>query len=162
MTEEQRKVRQFFEKFVGKSVNYTLSMFGVGMCVFFFLLFCMFPIQALLKDDFRAMLFLGAVVGPLAGQLRIQPYSVYAVEQKSIPIMEFLKYHPIDPKEVKKMRMFYMVRFMGKLLPFCMLAQIPITIWDGYTLGWINVAYIFLVAFVYPVGLNVLSIYFEK
>ena len=162
MTEEQRKVRKFFEKLVGKSVNYTLSMFGTGMCVFFFLLFCMMPLQGLIEEDMYAMLFLGIVVGPLAAQLRIQPYSVYAVDQKSIPMTEFLKYHPIDLKEVKKMRIFYAVRFMGKLLPFCMLAQIPITIGDGYMLSWINFVYIFLVAFVYPVGLNVISIFLEK
>ena len=162
MGEEQKNVRKFFEKFVGKSVNYTLSMFGVAMCVFFLLLFCMFPIQGLLKEDVRALLFLGAVVGPLAGQLRIQPYSMYAIEQKAMQIAEILKYHPIDPKEVKKMRIFYVVRFMGKLLPFCMLAQIPITIFDGHTLSWMNFVYIFLVAFVYPVGVNVISIVLEK
>ena len=137
-------------------------MFGTGMCVFFFLLFCMFPVQEFSEGDFGAMIFLGTVVGPLAGKLRIHPYSVYMQEQKNICMTEFLKYHPIDPKEVKKLRIFYLVRFMGKLLPFCLLAQIPVTILDGYDLNWLNFMYIFFVAFVYPVGLNVLSICLEK
>lgn len=164
MNREQSKVKKFFHKFIGNMVNHILSWFGVGFCVLLLGVASLLPVQ-IIFDDFQesiSMLLLIVVCGPLAGSLRIMPYQSYGISPNDRRVSEILKYHPINRTEIKKLECMVLIRFMAKVAAVCMLLQMSVAFYEYGGLSWVNVLYIFIVMFLYPFGVNALSIYLEK
>lgn len=164
MKVEQPKVRKFFQKFTSNTINNTLSWLGAGLSTGVLVLMSFLPVQLIIEDlqGNMSLLLLIVVCGPLAGSLRIMPYQSYGTSPNNRKVSDILKYHPIDRTEIKKMEVYYLARFMAKVAVVCMLVQIPVTFYEYGGLSWANFAYIFVAIFFYPVGINVLSICFEK
>lgn len=168
MNIEEKKVREFFDEIANKGVFNSMVWIGCGFCVCFLVMLCFAPVQDMWiayldADEGSIMLMLILIIiGPSAAWLRIQPYTLYNENQRNRKVSELLQYHPIDPKEVKKLRIFYMARFMAKVAAVCMLVQIPITLGEYEMLSWTNFVYIVVVAFLWPVGFNVVSIVLKK
>ena len=165
MNPEQRKVREFFKRYQNKDTKSWATWFLICFFVFIMLIACVVPVQAYteVKDSGDAILLVMLTfVGPAVACMRIQPYTMYMENQKGRQIFDLIKYYPIDKKEIKKMKTIYMIRFMTKLLPFCMLAQIPATIYDYGKLSVLNFLYILAIAFVWPVIMGMFAIWTER
>ena len=165
MNLEEVKTREFFKKLQKADANSWASWFFVGLCLLFLVSGCGVPAQAYVeaKDDAEfLMIVIVSFVGPLTAYMRINPLTVYTENQKGRAIFDLLKYYPVDKKEIKKFKIICMTKFMAKVLPFCMLIQIPATLYDYGKLSIINFLYIFVVAFVWPLVWNFVSICLEK
>lgn len=165
MNAEETKVREFFKKFQKIDTNSWAAWFFVGLGLLFLVIGCTAPAQAYLDIEDEAgklMLVIISFVGPLTAYMRINPLTVFTENQKGRTIFDLVKYYPIDKKEIKKLKIIRMTKFMVKVLPFCMLAQIPATLYDYGTLSINNFLYIFVLAFVWPVVFNVVGILIEK
>ena len=165
MNSEQVKVKNYFDKFKKIDANSWASWFFVGFGLLFLVLGCAAPAQAYweAKDDGDfLMIVIVSMVGPLTAYMRINSLTLYTENQKGREILDLLKYHPIDRKEIKKYKIICMTKFMAKVLPFCMLAQIPATLYEYGKLSFINFLYIFIAVFVWPVLFNIVGIIFEK
>ena len=162
---EKIKVNKFFDNFKKIDPNSWASWFFVGLCLLFLVLGCAAPAQAYweAKDDGDfLMIIIVSMVGPLTAYMRINSLTLYTENQKGREILDLLKYHPIDRKEIKKYKIICMTKFMAKVLPFCMLAQIPATLYDYGKLSIINFLYIFVAVFAWPIIFNIVGIIFEK
>lgn len=164
---EQKKIQKFFKDFIKDNWRSGGVWFLQGLFVFLFLIACMMPVQeyfggATEEQVDRIMLVVVGALGPAIAYMRIQPYTLYMENQKNRTMFDLLKYYPVDRKEIKKMKTFYMIRFMAKLLPICILAQIPATIWEYGTFTWINVVFISVAVFVWPVIWGIIVIWTEK
>ncbi len=165
MNTEEIKVKEFYNRFKKIDPNSWASWFFVGLCLLFLVLGCAAPAQAYLeaKDDGDfLMIVIVSMVGPLTAYMRINSLTLYTENQKGREILDLLKYHPIDRREIKKYKIICMTKFMAKVLPFCMLAQIPATMYDYGKLSVINFIYILVATFVWPILFNVIGIIFEK
>lgn len=165
MNPEQIKIREFFKKLYSIDYKNWAAWFMLGLCVLFMLIGCVGPVQAYMeaKDSSDTiMLVILAYVGPFIAYMRIQPYTMYMENQKKRTFFELVKYYPVDKKEIKKMKTEYMIKFLVKLLPFCMLAQIPATLYDYGAVSIINFLYIIVVAFIWPVICGLAFIWLEQ
>ena len=165
MNPEETKVKDFFKKLKKLNTNSWASWFVVGLCLMFLVIGCVAPVQAYLegKDDAGfLMIVIVSLVAPLTAYMRINSLTLYTEGQKGREILDILKYYPINKKEIKKLKIICMTKFMAKVLPICMLAQIPATLYDYGKLSIINFLYIFIAVFAWPVVLNVIMIILEK
>ena len=164
MNLEQIKVREFFKRFLHTNWRSAGMWFFEGFMVFMFLIACAMPAQEYMggeEIDRIMFVFLGAL-GPAIAALRVQPYTNYMENQKGRQIFDLLKYYPVDKKEIKKMKTMYMLKFMVKLLPACIVAQVPATLWGYGTFTCMNFMFIIAVAFVWPVIWGLVAIWSER
>lgn len=164
MSPEQKKTREFFDKLTKNETYTTGCWILVGVCTSIFVLMYFLPVQEMLADirESVSLLLLMAMCGPLAAYLRILPYQAYGNQPNHKMMSEIIKYHPVNRAEKKKMEMFYTIRYMAKVMAICMLIQLSVSLFAYGKVSWINVVYVFVGAFVYPMLLNMFSIYFEK
>lgn len=165
MNPEQIKVREFFKRFLRTNWS-SMSMWLLeGFMLLMFLIACAMPVQEYISGeaDLKGVMsvFLG-VLGPAIAVLRVQPYTNYMENQKGRHIFDLLKYYPVEKKEIKKMKTVYMLKFMAKLLPVCIVAQIPATLWSYGPFTWMNFMFIIAVAFVWPVIWGLVAIWTER
>lgn len=165
MKTEETKVREFFEKLKKIDMNSWAAWFFVGLGILFLIIGCAAPAQAYFEAGDEVAVLMAVIVsfvGPFTAYMRINPFTVYTENQKGRTILDLVKYYPINKREIKKFKIFCMAKFMAKVLPFCMLVQIPATLYDYGKLSIINFIYIFVLAFAWPVILNIVGIAFEK
>lgn len=165
MSPEQTKVREFFKRFIQTNWRSAGMWFVEGFMVLIFLIACVMPVQEYISGEAdldRVMYVFYAFLGPAIAVLRVQPYTNYMENQKGRQIFDLLKYYPVEKKEIKKMKTMYMLKFMAKLLPVCMIAQVPATLWSYGPFTWINVLFIIAVAFVWPVLWGLVAIWTER
>lgn len=164
MSPEQRKTRVFFDKLTRNEIYTTGCWVLVGVCTSILVLLFFLPAQEMLADikESVSLLLLMAMCGPTASYFRIMPYQAYGNQPNHRMMSELIKYHPVNRAEKKKMELFYSVRYMAKVTGICMLMQLSVTIFVYGKVSWINVVYVLVGAFVYPMLLNMFSIYFEK
>ena len=164
MNYEQKQTREFFDRLI-KNETYTIGCWiSLGVCTGILVMLYFLPAQEMLLDvkESVSLLLLMAVCGPAAAYFRILPYQAYGTQPNHQLMSELIKYHPVNRAEKKKMELFYSVRYMAKVTGICMLMQLSVTIFVYGKVSWINVVYVFVGAFVYPMLLNMFSIYFEK
>lgn len=169
MNSEQIKIRKFFDKLTNGTVSKTLTQMGMGFCVFLLLVISTCPAQDILMENNEIltdgsaplMPMLMGILGIFATYLRICSYEVYAENQQNCIIAEILRYHPIDMKEVKKMKIFYQFRFLVKLTVVALLLQLGVTYLAYKTISWINIGYIVLFVFLVPFFFEVIPMQFR-
>lgn len=165
MNEEQRKVRKFYKQFLSWRSESIGVWIGAGFLVMFMLVGCAVPVQEILEGSGTSgslMLVITMFSAILAGVLYLRPYQGYMENQKTETILSKLKYVPVDFKEIFRMKLTYMIRFFAIICPFCLMLQV---LTSGYSYGeitWKNVAYVFVVAFVWPVLGNLWILLFDK
>lgn len=164
MNSEQKQTREFFEKLT-KNETYTTGCWVlVGVCTLIFVMIFFLPVQELLADVEGSMylIILMIMCGPTAAYFRILPYQAYGTQPNHRKMTEIINYHPVNSMEKKKMEVFYTVRYMAKVTLVSMVIQLLISCFVYGEITWINIVYVLFVAFVYPVALNICSIYFEN
>lgn len=168
MNLKQSKVRKIYTELSRKGFSFVWCWIGI---VFFSLLnviYYIIPIQLLISEQVQGsdfhLTFWMTITGIMIGYLRIRPFESHTENQKTRKFSEILQYFPIDRKEVKKMKLFYVVRIMAKVSVVSLVVQL----WGVYTaesvqgISWMNFVYVFLMSFVVPVAGNAVYIYFEK
>ncbi len=171
MTEEQKKVRKFYKDFQGWKVDTVGTWIGAGFLVVLMLIVCAIPVQEILSEvaeEMEAVSWMMLLLfGPLAGFLYLRPYTsvteiVYTNRAKNVRIIDKLKYLPIDLKEIRKMKVTYLLKFFAKLFPFALGLQFLTSIGSYGKITWMNVVYVLVVAFLWPVAVNLPAILAER
>lgn len=171
MTDEQRKVRNFYKDFQGWKVDTVGTWIGAGFLVMLMVIFCAVPAQEMLQGQSGDVGMLGWIMvlmfGPLAGFLYLSPYTsvtemVSGGQVKNVRIIDKLKYLPIDLKEIRKMKVIYLMKFYAKIAPVCMILQVLTSLYSYGKITWVNVVYILVMAFAWPVLVNLPMILAER
>lgn len=164
MNPKQKQTREFFDKLI-KNETYTTSCWVlVGVCTSILVFIYFLPAQELLMDIKESVyiFILMSICSPCAAYFRILPYHAYGNQPNHHLMSELIKYHPVNRVEKKKMELFYSVRYMAKVASVCLFTQMFVSLFVYGKVSWINFVYVLVGAFVYPLLLNALSIYFEK
>jgi len=164
MNSEQKLTREFFDKLIKKESYTTGCWLLVGVMTMIQVLLFILPVQEMLNDldESFPLIFLMILCGPMAAYFRILPYQAYGMQPNHRNMADIIKYYPINRAEKKKMEIFYTIRYMAKVTLVSMIVQLVISFFAYGEVSWMNIAYVIVVAFVYPVILNMLSIYFER
>lgn len=165
MNVEQQKVRKIYKALSRNGLQFVLCWIKIGSVMFIHLLFYMIPFQLLLnKAEGSFVPFWMTLTGVAIGNLRIHPFEGYTENSKRRKFSEILRYYPIDRKEVKKMKLFYVARIMAKVSVVSLLVQLYFTHIEDSVQGisWENFVYVFMMSFVVPVVWNAIYIHFEK
>lgn len=171
MTDEQRKVRKFYKDFQGWKIDTIGTWIGAGFLVLLLVIACSIPAQEMLQGGSGDTGILGWIMalmfGPLAGFLYLNPYMSYTEmvstnQAKSVRIIDKLKYLPIDLKEIRKMKVIYLMKFFAKIAPVCLILQMLTSLYSYKEITWVNVVYILVMAFVWPVVANLPMILAER
>ena len=171
MTEEQKKVRKFYKELLSWQTDAIGAWIGTGFLVLLMLIGCAIPAQEMLSrvgEDVEELSWMIVLMfGPLAGFLYLRPYTsitemVYTNDAKNVRIIDKLKYLPISLKEIRKMKVIYLLKFYTKIAPFCMGLQVLTSLYSYHEITWKNVLYIFVMAFVWPVVANLPMILSER
>ena len=162
---EQLKIREFFDKLTNGTVNKTLTQMMMGICIFLLFINCVIPAQEIFLDPTEEspvlIPMLTGILGTGSAYLRVCLYEVYAENQQNRMMTEILQYHPVDIKEVKKMKVFYVFRFLAKLTVVAFVLQFIATYLAYQTISWINVGYIALFVFLVPFFFEVIPMQFR-
>lgn len=168
MSPEQSKVRKIYKELSRRSFSFVGCWIGIAVFCLWHVFLYIAPIQLLLSEQGQSsehhLTFWMTITGVAIGNQRIHPFEAYTENTKRRKLSEILKYYPIDRKEVKKMKLFYVVRIMAKVSVVSLLVQLYFTHIDTSVQGisWINFVYVFIMSFVVPVAWNAVYIYFEK
>lgn len=166
MTEEQRKVRKFYKDFLKLRGEVWVQWLGAGFSAVLYVIFSTIPGRELLientDEEIRVFVLLWMLIlAPLAGFFYLLPYSTLRGRNGGIKLADRLKYLPIDLKEICRMKVAYIVKFYARILPICLVLQ-QLTTYASYKyFSWWNVLYILVVAFVWPVAVNLVAIYLD-
>ena len=169
MNSEQKVVKDFFDKF-GNYNTTTIAMSGMLIVICFVFQFfvaiagfdTMIRTTILYNEDYSVTFGAALFVGPIMGFLRILPYQTFNMNQKSKAVSEILKYHPIDKKAIRNMKIEKLAKFMFKVTIVSMVIQVLRCIFKGYEISWFNLLYIFVLSFVWPLVVNVIPIWLEN
>ena len=165
MNPEQSKVRKIYTELSRQDFSFVWCWIVIGLVMFLHLGYNMVPVQLLLDEwDGNIIPFWMTLTGIAIGNLRIYPFEGYTENAKKRKFSEMLRYYPIDRKEVKKMKLFYVVRIMAKVSVVSLFVQLYFTHIEDSIQGisWENFVYVFLMSFVVPVAWNAVYIHFEK
>lgn len=156
VSEEQKMIRLFYKEFLSwKSENIGMWI-GAGFVEMFLLISTMVPFQEVLgtSEIEKTIIIMVAVVGWLAPFLYIMPYVTFKEEQKDCSITAKLKYLPVDIKEIQKMRVTYLLKFVVKQFLVALVLQILTSMYSYGEITWANVWYIVVAALVWPLVVN--------
>ena len=165
MNPEQSKVRKIYTELSRKGTSFVFCWIVIALLMLMHLVYNFVPVQLLLEDwDGNIIPFWMTITGVAIGNLRIYPFEGYTENAKKRKFSEILKCYPIDRKEVKKMKLFYVVRIMSKVSVVSLFVQLYFTHIEDSVPGisWENFVYVFLMSFVVPVAWNAVYIHFEK
>ena len=119
----------------------------------------MVPYQEMREDSgFVAMPML---FGFLGAMLYIAPYLTFREEGNSVSIYEKIKYLPVDYRQIQKMRVWYLIRFVAKIFPVLFLLQMATSYWSK-TLTAANLICAILLGLVWPILSNLPFAWFGK
>lgn len=156
---DQKRIRLFYKAFLGQrpdSIGMWLAaafmelLFGVLMAV---------PYQEVKKDP--QMLILMLLFGYLGTMFYIGPYLSYRENGKMTSIYEKLKYLPVDYREIQKMRVCYMSKYVMKTGLVLMLFQFATSKFSG-TFAMENIVYVVVIGILWPILSNLPMAWFTK
>ena len=122
MNSEQRKVRKFYKEFLTWSADNVGLWLAAGFFGVLYLVFAAVPYQEMLEE--RAFLILPLMFGFLMAFFYLKPYLTFQENTESFSIYERIKYLPVDLREIQKMRVIYLAKFVLKVAPVLILVQL--------------------------------------
>jgi len=169
MKAEKKVIKDFFYEFGNyNTVTIALSWILLGICFIFQFFVAIAGYETMIRAtirydaDFSTTFANALFVGPIMGYLRNLPYQTFSMNQKSTAIREILKYHPIDKKVIREVKIEKLVMFMFKVTVVSMVIQLLKCWVKGYEVSWFDLLCIFVFSFVWPVLVNAVAIYIEK
>lgn len=156
VSEEQQMIRKFYKEFLSWKSENIGTWIGAGFVEMLFLISTMAPFQEVLgtSQTERNMIIMVAIFGWLAPLLYIMPYVTFKEEQKDCSITAKLKYLPVDIREIQKMRVTYLLKFVVKQFAVALVLQMLTSMYSYGEITWANVWYIVVAALVWPLVLN--------
>lgn len=153
---QQRVIRSFYKEFLSWRTESVGNWIGAGFCQVFFWLCIAVPFQEVIEEGQldRIMILMGMALGWLPSFLYIMPYITYKESGQDCSIVAKLKYLPVDIREIQKMRVIYLTKFIVKLFPMSLVIQL-LTTWYSYgEISWMNICYVIVAAGLWPWILN--------
>ena len=159
MKKEQQKVRAFYKEFLSWKAESIGQWIRAVFLVLSFGITIIVPFHFFFEDSVfvpMPMLF-----GFLGAMLYIAPYLTFREEGNSVSIYEKIKYLPVDYRQIQKMRVWYLIRFVAKIFPVLFLLQMATSYWSK-TLTAANLIYAILLGLVWPILSNLPFAWFGK
>ena len=151
MKKEQQKVRAFYKEFLSWKAESIGQWIGAGFLEVLFGIMMMVPYQEMKEDN--GFVVMPMLFGFLGAMLYIAPYLTFREEGNSVSIYEKIKYLPVDYRQIQKMRIWYLIRFVAKIFPILFLLQMATSYWSN-TLTVANLIYVILLGLVWPILSN--------
>lgn len=82
---------------------------------------------------------------------------MFLEEQKEHSITAKLKYIPVNLKEIHKMRVWYVCRFVVIQFGVALAVQLMSAWFSCHEITWVNVVYVLCIALLWPLIVNVMS-----
>jgi len=161
---QQQIIRSFYKEFLSYRAESIGNWIGAGFCQVFFWLCIAIPVQEVLAEGEadRIMIILGMALGWLPSFLYLCPYIAYKEKGQDCSICAKLMYLPVDIREVQKMRLIYLTKFIIKLFPVSLVLQM-LTSWYSYgEISWLNIGYVIVAAGLWPWVLNAPVAWFSR
>lgn len=153
MNPEQKKTNEFFDKLINKGISRPLSWIGIGIGVLILMALSLIPAQDvyLMGEDNASLAPAWMCMDIFVMlKLRTHPYEVYSENQASRQVTEILQYHPINPQAIRKMKRFYQVRFVAKVMIGALGMQIIGALLNYGMISWMNFMHILVFVMVFP------------
>lgn len=152
---EQIKTEEFFERLYDKSVSKTVSRFVIGIFIFLIMIASMLPAQEIYagaeKDSPLLMSGVLTMLSFMMVSMRTAPFKQYTENQKSRTMAEILQYYPISKKEIGKLKMSNLLRFLAKVTVVGILLQCIVAFIAYGEISWLNFFHIFICVFLFPI-----------
>lgn len=162
---QQMIIRSFFKEFLNWKTECIGNWIGTGCFqLIFWVCIAIVPVQEVVGESEldRIMIVLGMALGWLPSFLYIMPYVTYKERRQDCSICAKLKYLPVDIREIQKLRLTLLTKFVIKMFPVSFTLQL-LTAWYSYgEIGWMNIAYVFVTAFLWPWVLNAPVAWFSR
>lgn len=169
MKSEKEIVKDFFYHFGNhNTTTIALSWILLAICFVFQFFTALGGFETMIRStilydaDFSSAFVVALFVGPIMGYLRILPFQTFNMNQKTTAIREILKYHPIDKKIIRKVKIEKLIKFMFKVVIVSMVICIFRCWVKGYGVSWFDLLCIFVLSFIWPVLVNAVAIYVER
>ena len=159
MKKEQQKVRAFYKEFLSWKAESIGQWIGAGFLEVLFGIMMMVPYQEMKEDN--GFVVMPMLFGFLGAMLYIAPYLTCREEENQVSIYEKIKYLPVDYRQIQKMRVLYLIRFVAKIFPVLFLLQMATSYWSK-TLTAANLIYAILLGLVWPILRNLPFEWFGK
>lgn len=159
MKKEQQKVRAFYKEFLSWKAESIGLWIGAGFLEVLFGIMMMIPYQEMREDS--GFVIMPMLFGFLGAMLYIAPYLTFREEGSPVSIYEKIKYLPVDYRQIQKMRIWYLIRFVAKIFPVLFLLQMATSYWSK-TLTAANLIYVILLGLVWPILSNLPFAWFGK
>lgn len=130
MNSEQRKVRKFYKEFLTWNADNIGLWIAAGFMEAFYLGMMAIPYGEMAEEG--AFILFPLLFGFAGPYFYLNPYIVFREDTKTYSIYERIKFLPVDFREIQKMRIIYLAKFVVKIAPAIILIQLLTT---GFSYG---------------------------
>ena len=148
--QEQEELRVRIRRFDSAFVSYGNSMQQLAAYLFegVVLILMMLPYQIYGEEPF--LMFMTLMFLPYPGMFYVMAYLTFSESKKTHTIYEKIKYAPFDVKQLRRVRVEYLVRFLKKTFWLALGAQLLAALLIYHRITVLNILYVFLAAGVWP------------
>ena len=155
------KEREFLEKldreYFGRRSK-VASWILMGVWIVLLTIACSIPAQDVMLGSndgdkvFELLPFSIAIASSFAVSTSVSPYRTYVEQTKDSlgSVIVLLQYHPVNLMQIQKEKVKYQLRFLSKLVAYCMIVQLVSAYIVLKEITWFNFVYVFIFAFVLP------------
>lgn len=159
MNSEQMKVRKFYKEFLSWSADNIGVWIVAGFMEFLYLVMMAIPYGEMAEEGAVALFPL--MFGFFGPYFYLNPYIVFREDTKTYSIYERIKFLPVDFREIQKMRVIYLGKFVVKIAPVIILIHL-LTTHFSYGITIESIGYSVLFALVWPFLSNLPIAWFSK
>lgn len=159
MNSEQMKVRKFYKEFLTWSADNIGVWIAAGFMEMFYLAMMAIPYEEVLEEG--VFVLFPMMLGFFGPYFYLNPYIAFREDTKTYSIYERIKFLPVDFREIQKMRVIYLAKFVVKIAPVIILIQLLTTNFShGITVE--SVVYAVFCGLVWPLLSNLPVAWFSK
>ena len=153
---DQQMIRKFYKEFLSWKAENIGLWIAAGFLEMLFLIFMAIPLRDYSTGEGieAATILLAVLFGWLAPLFYIMPYIAFKEGADQSSISAKLKYLPVDIREIQKMRVIYLTKFVVKLFPMALLLQLCTSWYSYHAIGWQNICYVVGAALIWPLISN--------
>ncbi len=163
---EQKKQRELIRAFDQEMLS--LQTYGLpvswrtGLHRFMAVFFLIFPVQAVYgSGEWTAFWFLMLSWSILAPTNYISIFLYLKENTRLVPFSQKIKYLPVDPKQLRLVRIGYLLQFLGQTLPVSLIFQCLTALIFYQTLSLFNILHVLFFGGILPFLITGASIWFQ-
>lgn len=160
---KQRELIRAFDQEMLSCRSYGLpASWRIGVHRFMAVFFLIFPLQAYYSnEDWTAIWFLMLSWSILAPTNYLSLFLYFKENSKSIPFYQKIKYLPVDPRQLRLVRIGYLLQFLAWTLPVSLILQCLATLIFYRTLSVFNILHVLCFGGILPFLITGASIWFQ-